>query len=70
VEGVGSYSLRSAPYLDATIWVEAPARRRRQRVESRDGATTSQTWDAWARQERAFHRAQGTREAAAFRFRT
>jgi uridine kinase len=69
VEGVGSYSRRSAPYLDSTIWVEAPARQRRKRVESRDGATTARTWELWARQERAFHREHGARGAAGILFR-
>jgi cytidylate kinase len=66
VEGVGSYSLQSAPYLHSTIWVEASTPQRRARVESRDGLSTAQMWPLWAAQEETFHRKHRTREAADF----
>ncbi|MFJ5776234.1 hypothetical protein [Streptomyces sp. NPDC093094] len=66
VEGVGSYSLQSAPYLHSAVWVEADAQQRRTRVESRDGHSTTRTWSLWAAQEQMFHREHGTREAADF----
>ncbi|MFQ4148656.1 aminodeoxychorismate synthase component I [Arthrobacter sp. LAPM80] len=51
VEGVGSSHGRAASFLDAVIWVDAPARTRKRRALERDGDTFAPFWDRWADQE-------------------
>ncbi|MGO1591145.1 MAG: hypothetical protein ACTHW1_11160 [Ancrocorticia sp.] len=47
--GCGSSSKELAPLLDGSVWIDAPASLRRQRVELREGAGTS-WWDMWEAQ--------------------
>jgi len=54
VEGIGCGARAAAPYLAATLWVEAPAAVRRARALARDGATYAPHWDRWAAQEDAY----------------
>lgn len=53
VEGCGAASMVCAPFLDATIWVEAPEHVRRARAMARDDGTWAALWDTWADQESA-----------------
>jgi uridine kinase len=67
VEGVGSYSQRSAPFLDFCVWLDAPEARRRLRVEGRDGSASVAHWDVWAAQETEFHLREQTRAGGPLR---
>lgn len=51
VEGVGAAHSRAAEFIDAVIWVEAPAQTRRKRAIDRDGESYAPFWDMWAAQE-------------------
>lgn len=51
ITGCGATSRQVRPYLDLTIWVEAPAAIRRERVGERDSYDWSEHWEGWARQE-------------------
>lgn len=53
--GCGSTSAACAPHLDLSIWIEAPADLRRERVEYREtqGSGVDTWWNDWATQEAA-----------------
>lgn len=51
VEGSGLLTAGTAPLGDIRIWLESPARTRRQRALERDGDTYRPHWDRWAQQE-------------------
>lgn len=52
VEGVGILTARSAPLAQARVWLESPARSRRERALRRDGDAYRPHWAQWAAQER------------------
>ncbi|GGC80419.1 hypothetical protein GCM10011512_03970 [Tersicoccus solisilvae] len=53
-EGVGAGHAAARPALDALVWLDLPADRRRQRALDRDGAVFRPHWSRWATQERAW----------------
>lgn len=53
VEGVGTLAAPCADLLDLRIWLEAPARVRRERALRRDGEVFAPHWQEWADQEDA-----------------
>ena len=52
VVGCGSSSAPIAPLLDGSVWIEAPAGLRRQRVNAREGSPDA-WWDMWEAQHTA-----------------
>ncbi|MEE6273267.1 hypothetical protein [Georgenia wangjunii] len=64
LEGCGAGAAPCAPYLDALVWVEAPADLRRRRVGGRDGYDWSAHWETWARQEEELLAERDARTAA------
>ncbi|MFT3942657.1 MAG: hypothetical protein QM705_02365 [Ancrocorticia sp.] len=50
IVGCGSSSEALAPYLDVSVWVEAPEEVRRARVAAREGDPAA-WWELWAAQE-------------------
>lgn len=64
LDGCGSGSRSTRPYLSALVWVDAPTATRRRRALERDGATFEPWWDVWAEQESRLFSAEGTRGAA------
>lgn len=53
VTGCGSTSAHVAPFVDLSIWVDAPEEVRRSRIADRDSYDWSEHWEEWARQEDA-----------------
>lgn len=53
IVGCGSTSAQVREYLDLTVWLEAPASVRRERVRTRDPYDWSEYWEVWAHQEEA-----------------
>ncbi|MFI5085506.1 MAG: chorismate-binding protein [Actinomycetales bacterium] len=51
VEGVGAAHATARPFLDAVIWMDAPAEVRMARALDRDGDSYAPFWDQWAQQE-------------------
>jgi len=64
VEGCGALSGGSRRLADAAVWLEAPARLRRERALRRDGAAYEPYWELWAAQEDAFIAAHAPRRLA------
>ncbi|WP_299058126.1 4-amino-4-deoxy-L-arabinose transferase [uncultured Nocardioides sp.] len=64
VEGVGSWAAAHSRLVTVLVWLTAPAAVRRARVLARDGAAVAPHLDAWAADEDAHHRTQGTRDSA------
>lgn len=64
VEGCGALTRRSAPFADATVWVEAPFALRRARGLERDGNEFAPYWDRWDAQWQTLqHREHGRARA-------
>ncbi|MDO5025797.1 MAG: hypothetical protein Q4E03_04700 [Trueperella sp.] len=49
--GCGATAKPIVPYLDLTIWLDAPAAVRKERVRRRDSYDWSAQWEQWAAQE-------------------
>lgn len=64
VEGCGSGSFASAPYLSLLIWADAPLDVRKKRALARDGDAFRPHWERWARQEEAHFAENDTRARA------
>ena len=64
VEGCGALTPASAGLADVTVWVDGPARSRRQRALARDGEAFRDHWDMWAQQEEAHIARQGPQRLA------
>ena len=64
LEGCASGSRSLEPYIDLSLWVDAPEAERYARAIGRDGEGHADWWDVWARQERALYARETTRERA------
>ncbi len=65
VEGCGSGARAVRPYLDLTVWVDAPRAVRERRLDSRaDAAVYAPYRRVWAEQEARFYAAERPREHA------
>ncbi|MGE9807722.1 MULTISPECIES: hypothetical protein [unclassified Janibacter] len=63
VEGCGAFARAVAPFVSASLWVDAPADLRRSRGLARDPGFAP-WWDVWAAQEDAHFGADGAAERA------
>lgn len=63
VEGVGSASKVSAPYVALSVWLEAPAQERFERAMARDESFRAY-WERWAEQELEYFRADSPKQRA------
>ena len=64
VEGVGAGARRAAAFESLLVWLEVPARVRKQRALDRDGETFAPHWDRWAAQEDAMLARERTQDRA------
>ncbi len=64
VEGAGVLTPASAAVADVRVWLESPARTRRERALRRDGDAYRPHWERWAAQEEDHLRAHGPRGLA------
>ncbi|MCK6080828.1 hypothetical protein KZX37_11670 [Microbacterium sp. EYE_5] len=64
VEGAGVLTPASAAVADVRVWLDAPARTRRERALRRDGDAYRPHWERWAAQEEDHLRAHGPRDLA------
>lgn len=67
VEGVGAGARPVAAHAVLLVWVQAPQDERFRRGIARDGEAYRPHWERWARQERAHHGAERTRDRAGLR---
>jgi para-aminobenzoate synthetase len=64
LDGCGSGSRITRPYLSLLVWVDAPVAVRRERALARDGDVFEPWWGVWAAQERTLFAVEGTALAA------
>ena len=67
LDGCGSGSRITRPFLSYLIWLDAPPEIRRARAMARDGEMYEKWWDIWAAQEAALFTSERTADAADLR---